>query len=157
MLLAIDGRIAARPLVKNGEAKSEHERSAQKKEQPRSSCRDGHDKCERENRANKVARDHDAAAIHTIEQNARNRPGQHYGSAAGQKNACYGQARSRIRKSEAENSDVVEVVADFAHYLSDPGEPVVAIREKKVEEAVTFHAHSGARNAFLMCSGRIGQ
>jgi hypothetical protein len=68
-------------------------------------------------------------------------PGQHDCGTARQQDAGDRQARSGVRKGEAENGDVVEVVADFAHDLPGPRVPVIAIRSEQPRKTFGFHTH----------------
>ena len=81
-LLAIVGRMAARPLVKNGEANISSALSTI--EQPRVTAAHSEYEAERDDRADQVADDHDPPAVHTVEQHARDRSREHGGHRARQ-------------------------------------------------------------------------
>ena len=109
----------------------EHQRAAQDVEQPGAAMRDREDEGERDHGAHQVAGDHDALAVHAIEQDARDGSGQDGGNGARDQDQRDHQAGAGIGERQAEDRDVVEVVADFADDLAGPGEAVIAIAPKR--------------------------
>ena len=124
--VAIDGRIAARPAVKNGEA--HHEQSAQHVEQPGVVPADGED----EQRGDDRARIRSLAIMMCLRlkrssTTPASRPDQHRRDGARQHHAADHQPGFRRADRQAEHGDVVEVVAHFADHLADPQVPVVVV------------------------------
>src|SRR6185437_6771895 len=92
-------------------------------------------KTESHDSADEVARHHDALTIHPVEHNARKRPRHHSRDRAGKHDAGDDHSRFRVREREAEDGDVVEVIADFADDLARPHVAIVAVLLQKLKEA----------------------
>ena len=133
-LVAMDGRIEARPLVKNGEASISSALSTYSSHVSvrlhRQDERHGH------HGADQVARDHDLLAVQPVEHHARHRPDQHRRDGAREHHAAHHQPGIGVRHRQAEDGDVVEVVADFADHLAGPGVAIVAVVPQQRDEGV---------------------
>ena len=82
----------------------------------------GHD------RAHQVARDHDVLAVEAVQDHARPAgPTSIAGMARASMTPLTTRPECVVADRQAEDRDVVEVVADFADDLADPRVPVVAV------------------------------
>ncbi len=88
---------------------------------------DREDEAERHHGAHQVARDHHALAVEAVEQDARQRSGQNRRDGARQHHAGHHHAAMGLGQHQAEDGDVVEVIADLAHHLPDPRIAVVVV------------------------------
>ena len=117
----------------------QHQQRAQDVEQPGRVAFDGEDEAQRHDGADQVADDHDLFAIEAVERHSGERAGQHRGDGARQQDAAHHQSRARGGHRQAEDRDVIEMVADFAHHLPHPGVAIVAIaaqqRDKRLHRA----------------------
>ena len=74
------------------------------------------------------------AAIETIQRDAGERSGEDRRHGARQHHTADDEPRVRGLEGQAENGDVVEVIADFADDLSDPGRSIVTVlAQQRVE------------------------
>ena len=92
---------------------------------------------ERDKSAHQVARDHDALAVEAVEQHAGERAGQHGGNGAGEHDAGDNRAAVGFFDRQAEDGDVVEVIAHLADDLPCPSETVIAIAEREAARSPT--------------------
>ena len=60
--------------------------------------------------------------------------GKHHGRSAGQQDSGNGQAGLSVRQCEAEDRDVVEVIAHLADHLPGPRESVIPIEPQQSEK-----------------------
>src|SRR5690242_20345489 len=112
---------------------------------------DSEDKAERDESPHQVARDHDALTIEAIEQNARERPRQHGGNCAREhQSGNYGSAMGFFDR-QAENGDVVEVIADLADDLAHPGEAIIAIACEELRETGHQPGCLASRESVIAC------
>ena len=95
---------------------------------------DGGNETERQHAARQVACDHDFATIEAVEQHARERAHRNCRNGARKQDAGHRRAVVRLLHGEAQHRDIVEVVADFAHDLSEPGVAVIAIAPQDLRE-----------------------
>ena len=116
------------------------------------------EKC-RHYRPHQVAHDHDALAVHAVEQHARQRSGHHRRDGPRQHDAGDHHARTGPFKRQAEDGDVVEVVADLADHLPHPGVAVVSIVPEKPQErgpaGGQYLAAGMAHGSFFASSQRL--
>ena len=85
------------------------------------------DETECEHGAYQIARDHDVLAVQTIEHHAGDGPGEHGGNGARQHDAAHRKTGVGVGQHQAEDGDVIEMVADLADDLAAPHVAVVAI------------------------------
>src|SRR5262249_37780587 len=84
--------------------------------------------------ADHVARDHHPLAVEAIEQDAGDGAGQHSRNSARQHHATDSESRARVGQNQAEDGDVVEVIAYFTNHLAHPGVAIIAIVLQDTQE-----------------------
>ncbi len=124
-LVAMEGRIAARPLVKNGEANISSPLSRNSSQvRP---CGIANRNSRAIGGAHQVAGDHDFLAIQAVQQHARHGPGRQHQKSARQQNSGHHQTGAGVGQRQTEHGNVIEVVANLADHLPGPGEAVIAV------------------------------
>ena len=91
-------------------------------------------------RADQVAGDHDPLAVHAVEQHAGDGTGEHGGNRAASMTPLTTRPELRIGQRQAEYGDVVEVIADLADHLADPGVAIVVIGPQQLLEGTISRA-----------------
>src|SRR5579872_6536534 len=77
--------------------------------------------------ADEVARDHDVLAIEAVEKHSGDGSGEDRWNSARKHDAAHYKARLGDSQGQAEDGDIVEVIADLADYLAGPGIPVISV------------------------------
>ena len=83
------------------------------------------DEGERDEAADEVAREHDFAAVEAVEGNAGDGSGENRRQGARNHDSADSEPRPGEVEGQAKDRDAVEVIADFADDLSQPGVAVV--------------------------------
>ena len=109
----------------------EHQQRAEEVKHPGFAAVYTEDKTECEHGAHQVARDHDVLAVQAIEHHAGDGPREHGGDGARQHHSTHGKTGIGIGQHQAEDGDVIEMIADLTHHLAAPHVAVVGILPKK--------------------------
>ena len=94
----------------------------------------GEDKGQGHYRADQIACQHDALAIETVEQHASHRTSQYSGNGARQHHAADHEPGAADLHDQAEDRNIVEVVAGLADDLPHPRVAVVAVVPQQIGE-----------------------
>ena len=130
--------------------RSEHQQSAEQIKQPGTRLVHGEDEAEGDHGAHQVARDHDFLAIQPVEHDTGDGARQDSGNRARKHHAADHQAGAGGLHHQAEDRDVVEVVADFADHLAQPRISVIGIVAQQVDEV------SHGFGTLIIASGQDG-
>lgn len=117
------------------ERRGKHQQAAERVEQPRPRLVDGRDEPEGDDHPDQVGRDHHLAAVEAVEDHARHRRGKHRRHRPREHHAADDEAGPGGGERQAEDGDVVEVIADFRDHLAGPGVTVVAVVLEEAEKA----------------------
>ena len=130
--VAIDGKDRGASAGKK--RRREHQQRAEEIEQPRPRLVDRQEKSERDHGAHQVARDHDAAAVQAVEQDAGDWTREHRRNGTRQHHPGDHQARAGLLHHQREYRDVVEEIAGLADQLAEPGIAIVPVLAEQRQE-----------------------